>query len=305
MRLTTTFNRILQLPGASVRNLAFTDQGLVIGLRRRRRRRLLCPCGVTTRARYDSSRRRWRHLDFGACQVWLEADIHRIDCRACGRVRTEQVPWARPEARHTSDFENVVAWLAQRMDKTSIARLLRCSWEAVDAIVARVVVDHIDDARLDHLYRIGVDEVSYKRGHRFLTIVADHDTGNVVWVGKQRSKAAFEEFFTALGPERTAAIEAISLDGSSVYLPVTREQIPQARICLDPFHVIKWTNEVVESVYRSEAPKIPRGPGLPSGRSGGAPASRFGPAGRTSTTSTGRSWGCCAGTATSSGVPGN
>lgn len=145
MRLTTAFNRILELPGASVRTVAFTDQGIVIELRRRRRR-LLCPCGATTMARYDSSRRRWRHLDFGACQVWLEADVHRVDCRGCGRVRTEQVPWARPNARHSSDFENVVAWLAQRMDKTSIGKLLRCSWEAVDAIVARVVVDHIDDA---------------------------------------------------------------------------------------------------------------------------------------------------------------
>jgi hypothetical protein len=70
-------------------------------------------------------------------------------------VRTEQVPWARPNARHTTDFENVAAWLAQRMDKASIARLLRCSWEAVDAIVTRVVADHLDDARLDRLYRIG------------------------------------------------------------------------------------------------------------------------------------------------------
>ena len=159
VRLTTAFNRILQLPGASVHTVAFTDRGLVIGLRRRRHR-LLCPCGATTAARYDSSRRRWRHLDFGAWQVWLEADIHRLDCRACRRVRTEQVPWARPNARHTSDFENVVAWLAQRMDKTSIGRLLRCSWEAVDAIVARVVVDHIDDSRVNNLYRIGVYEIS-------------------------------------------------------------------------------------------------------------------------------------------------
>jgi transposase len=106
----------------------------------------------------------------------------RIDCRSCTRVRTEQVSWGRPNARHTTDFENVVAWLAQRMDKASIARLLRCSWEAVDAIVTRVVADHIDDARLDRLYRIGVDEISYKRGHKFLTIVADHDTGNVASV---------------------------------------------------------------------------------------------------------------------------
>jgi transposase len=128
-------------------------------------------------------------ISSSACQVWLEADIHRIECRSCKRVHTEQVSWARPGARHTTDFENTAAWLAQRMDKTSISRLLRCSWEAVDAIVARVVVDHIDDTRLDNLFRIGVDEISYKRGHKFLTIVADHDSGDVVWIGKERSKA--------------------------------------------------------------------------------------------------------------------
>ncbi|WP_263399565.1 helix-turn-helix domain-containing protein [Saccharopolyspora pogona] len=144
--------------------MSFTDQGIVLGLRRRRRL-LVCPCGRKQRGRYDTSRRRWRHLDFGACQVWLEADIHRIDCRGCGRVRTEELPWARPGARHSRDFEDVIAWLAQRMDKTSVSRLMRCSWEAVDRIVGRVVVEHVDDARLDDVYRIGVDEISYKRGH--------------------------------------------------------------------------------------------------------------------------------------------
>ena len=76
------------------------------------------------------------------------------------------MPWARPGARFTRDVEDVVAWLAQRTDKTTITRLLRCSWEAVAGIVTRVVTDHIDDARLDGLYRIGVDEVSYRKGHR-------------------------------------------------------------------------------------------------------------------------------------------
>jgi transposase len=164
VRVTTAFNRILDLPGASVATVSFTDDGLVLGLRRRRRR-LVCPCGRRTRSHCDSSRRRWRHLDFGTCKVFLEAEVHRVDCRGCGRVRTEQVPWARPVARHTRDFEDVAAWLAQRMDKTSVARLLRCTWVAVDHTVDRVVVEHIDDARLDGLLRIGVDEVSYKRGH--------------------------------------------------------------------------------------------------------------------------------------------
>lgn len=111
MRVTTAFNRVLNLPGAWVGSVSFTDQGIVIGLRRRGQR-LRCPCGQPTRARYDTSRRRWRHLDFGACMVWLEADVHRLDCRACGRVRTEQVPWARPGARHSRDFEDLAAWLA-------------------------------------------------------------------------------------------------------------------------------------------------------------------------------------------------
>jgi transposase len=138
VRLTTAFNRILQLPGASVRSVAFTDRGIVIGLRRRRRR-LVCPCSRATTARYDTSRRRWRHLDFGACQVWLEADIHGLDCRSCGRVRTEQMPWARPGARHTTDFENVVA---QRADETSMPS--RRDWRRRRFIV-RAGQERLDD----------------------------------------------------------------------------------------------------------------------------------------------------------------
>src|SRR5262249_14704179 len=102
---------------------------------RRRTRLLTCPCGWRTRSRYDSSRRQRRHLDFGACKVFLEAEVYRIDCQARRRVRTERVPWVRPGARHTTDFEDLAAWLAQRIDKTAVSRLLRCSWEAVDHIV--------------------------------------------------------------------------------------------------------------------------------------------------------------------------
>ncbi len=108
MRVTTAFNRILDLPGASVATVSFTDDGLVLGLRRRRRR-LVCPCGRRSRSRYDGSRRRWRHLDFGTCKVFLEAEVYRIGCLGCGRVRTEQVPWARPGARHTRDFADELA----------------------------------------------------------------------------------------------------------------------------------------------------------------------------------------------------
>jgi transposase len=303
VRVTTAFNRVMNLPGAWVASVAFTDAGIVVGLRRRGTW-LSCPCGWHTRFRYDSSRRRWRHRDFGACKVFLEADLHRVDCRACLRVRTEQIPWARPGARHTRDFEDVAGWLAQRLDKTSVAGLLRCSWEAVDHIVARVVADHIDDARLDGLYRIGVDEISYKRGHRYLTIMADNDTGRVVWVGKDRSQAAFNAFFDALG-QRAEKVAAISLDASSIYKTVAADRIPQATICRDPFHVIRWAGEVVDAAYRAEAPRFPVGDGRPSGGTGAVRATPSAPAKSGSTSATTRFSGRCAGTATGCGAAGN
>jgi transposase len=185
--------------------------------------------------------------------VWLVADVHRVDCAGCGRVRTEEVPWARPRARHSRDFEDLTAWLAQRMDKSSIARMLRCSWEAVDAIVVRVVADRIDDSRLDGLVHIGVDEISYRRGHRYLTVVADHDTGNVVWVSQNRTKDSFEQFFNALGA-RVDALEAVTCDASSIYLPVARQRAPEATICLDPFHVITWAGEALDAVWDQQRP---------------------------------------------------
>ena len=159
MRATTAFNKMLAVPGADVVGVTFTPQGIVVDLRRRARR-LTCPCGWSTRAVYDRSTRRWRGLDLGAARLFLRAEIRRLDCRGCGRIRTEAVPWARPNARFTRDFEDVVGWLAQRMDKTAVTRLLRCSWEAVAGIVTRVVAEQIDARRLTGLLRIGVDEVS-------------------------------------------------------------------------------------------------------------------------------------------------
>src|SRR5205809_790161 len=209
--------------------------------------------GRKVRGRSDRSRRRWRDIDLGAAKVWLEADLARVFCPACQRVRTDDVPWARPGARHSSDFEDMVAWLAQRMDKTALSQLMRCSWQAVHRIVTRVVLERLDDRRLDGLYRIGVDEISYKRGHRYLTVVADHDTGKVVWVGAGRSAETMQTFYDQLGPRRCARIEAVTMDGGHAYIGATRAKAPKATICFDAFHVIKWANEALDAVFRASA----------------------------------------------------
>lgn len=247
MRVTTVFNRVLGLAGTRVTGVRF-EPGMIVVEVCRRRRRLTCPCGATTRAVYDRRTRRWRHLDACGTRVVIEASLCRINCRSCGRVRTETVPWARPNARHTIVFENMVLWCARRMDKTAVAALLRVSWETVDAMITRAAGDPDTLARLDGLRRIGVDEISYKRGHRYLTVVVDHDTGDVVWAGEGKDAATLTKFYTALGPERCANLEAVSMDLGLAFRAATRTAAPQARICADPFHVLKLASETVDVV---------------------------------------------------------
>lgn len=249
MRVTTAFNRMLQIPGATVTSVSIEAAG-VIATVRPRGRRLHCSCGYSTRACYDRSRRRWRHLDVGPMKLWIEAEIRRLDCPSCG-VRTEAVAWARPGARQTRPFEDQVAWLTQRCDKSTVATLMRCAWETVDRIVARVVDEHLVDDRLNGLVHLGIDEISYRRGHRYLTVIACHDTGRVVWVAEGRTKEAVLEFFDALGPERTQQIMAVSMDMTPIYRAAVNEAAPHVHICLDPFHAMKWVNEALDNVYRS------------------------------------------------------
>lgn len=256
MRVTTAFNRVLAIEGTCVISVEFTSEGLVLGVRARRRRHR-CPCGQRVRGRYDQSRRRWRHLDIGVVKVWLEAVVARVRCPRCVAVRTEQVPWARPGARHTRDFQDVVGWLAQRMDKTAVAQLMRCSWSTVDRIVTVVVADHLHDARFDGLTRIGVDEISYRRGRKFLTLVVDHDRPRVVWVGVGHSKATMDAFFEAMGPQRAQQISAASMDDSAAYRSSVTEHAPQAVICLDPFHVMREVNRALDAVFQSQPRNLP------------------------------------------------
>ncbi len=174
------------------------------------------------------------------------AEVARVDCRSFDKVRTQIVGWARPGARHSIDFEDMVAWLVQRTDT-----FMRCSWEAVSAIARRVAPEHLDTARLDGLVRVGVDEMAYRRGHQYLTIVADHDNARVVWVVKGKRGAALELFFDESGAERSSAIEAISMDLGTIFRDAAKRRIPHATIFFDPFHVIQITNRALASVYKS------------------------------------------------------
>jgi transposase len=250
VRATTAFNRLLALAGARVVDVIFGVEGIVVRVALTRRRLVCSRCGQVYRATYDSSFRRWRHLDVAGRRCFIEYELRRVECRDCG-VRVEAVPWARPDARHTRDFENLVAFCAQQMAKSQVQALLRIAWDTVGRIIERVVADHLDERRLAGLVSVGCDELSYRRGQRYLTNVADHATGRIVWSRPGRNAEALRAFFDELG-ERKDSIKAISIDMSGGYEKAIRAALPDAQIAFDPFHVVALTGRAVDDVRREE-----------------------------------------------------
>jgi transposase len=251
VRVTTALNTLLALRGASVTGVRVSAEGVIVTVRLRRRRLACSVCGQVYSGMHDRQRRRWRHLDLAGHRCFVQYELRRVACRDCG-VRVEAVPWARPGARHTREFEDLVAFCAQRMAKSQVQALLRVAWATVGRIVTRVVADHLDERRLDGLTWIGVDEISYRRGHRYLTNVADHQAGAIVWSAPGRSGATLEQFFALLG-NRKDSIRAVSIDMSEPYAGTIRRALPKAEIAFDPFHVIALASRAVDEVRREHA----------------------------------------------------
>ncbi|MFQ4149784.1 ISL3 family transposase [Arthrobacter sp. LAPM80] len=212
-------------------------------------------CGECRRRcpKYDSGegRRRWRALDLGTVPVLLEADAPRVRCRAHG-VIVAAVPWARHQAGHTHTFDAQVAWLATQTSKTAITQLMRVAWRTVGAIITRVWNDTA--ATFDpfaNLTRIGIDEISYKRGHKYLTVVVDHDSGRLVWASPGRDKATLGKFFDALGAQRSAAITHVSADAAEWIATVVAARCPNAVRVADPFHIVKWATDALDDERRT------------------------------------------------------
>ena len=251
MRVTTAFNRMLGLPGAWVKDVAFGEQGMIVVVALRRERPVCAGCGARGLQVKDYRVRRWRHLDVGGMRCEIECRIRRLYCPGCGD-RPELVEWARDGARYTRDFEDLAAWLAQQMSQTQVSRLLRIGWATVTKIARRVVTELLDPGRLDGLELIGVDEISYGADHRFLTCVADHASGGIVWATEGRNAASLRAFFDGLTNEQKASIRAVSIDMSAGYEKAVVHAVPDARVCFDPFHVVQLGGRAADQVRRDE-----------------------------------------------------
>jgi transposase len=250
----TLWRALLGVEKTVIESVEYDEDEQVLLAAVRPTRRAASRCGRCQRRSpwYDrgEGRRRWRALDLGTIQVWLEADAPRVNCREHGPT-VRAVPWARHAAGHTYVFDEQVAWLATQCSKTAVTELMRIAWRSVGAIITRVWADveKLHD-RFAGLSRIGIDEISYKRGHRYLTVVVDHDTGRLVWAAPGRDKATLGSFFDALGEKRCAGITHVSADGADWISDVVADRCPVAVRCADPFHIVKWAADALDEVRR-------------------------------------------------------
>jgi transposase len=212
-----------------------------------------CPVCRRRCSRYDRGReRRWRSLDFGRIRVFVVAQAPRVRCPEHG-VLVAAVPWARHRARHTVGFEQQAAWCAVEMSASAATRLMRCSWRTVGEMVGRVAADlaqRRDGDGLDGLARIGIDEVSYRRGHKYLIVIVDLDRKRLVWAREGRSTKTLIGFFDQLGPVRTSALTHVAADGARWITDAVDDRAPDVVQCADPFHVVAWAMEALDLVRR-------------------------------------------------------
>jgi transposase len=255
VRATTLLNRVLDLPGVRVSGVdphSLSGTGELLVDVKLQRRRLACPwCSFTTQHRYD---RRgvdstWRHLDVAGRICRLRMRRRRLACPDHGVV-TEGVCFARPGARFTRDFDDLVVWLVTRADKTTVAVFARVAWRTVGAMCRRVAAEKLDPDRLSGLVEIGVDEISWRKHHKYLTLVSDHATSQIVWGTAGKNAAAFGRFFDDLPDGAADDLAAISMDLGPAYAKTARERAPHATQCFDPFHVVKLATDALDKVRR-------------------------------------------------------
>lgn len=262
--LNSLLKRALGLERTVVEGVRIEGDSIIVSVRPRRAAPRCPVCGRRCAA-YDRLRpRRWRAPDLGASRCYLEHAPVRARCPEHG-ARTAPVPWARcASSRFTSAFEDWVAWLALHMCRSALAELARVDWHTVGGICARVEAS-LEEAdgrgRLDGLRRIGVDETSYKRGQRYMTVVVDHDRGRVVWACRGHGKDRLNEFLDLLTDAQREAIEVVTADGASWIADAVAERLPRAELAVDPFHAVSWATEALDALRREawrDLRRVPR-----------------------------------------------
>jgi transposase len=262
MRLITLLNQLQHYPCFVYEKARHCrkSQTIEVSVRPRRGSRPVCSGCDKPGTAYDHlGLRRFEFVPLWGCMVVLLYHMRRVDCRRCG-VRVETVPWGIGKHQLSKPYMLFLAYWARKLSWTETARAFHSSWEKVCLSVEYVVQWGLEHRQLGAIAAIGVDEIQYARGHKYLTLVYQIEQGctRLLWIGRERTKESFGEFFTMIGEELTGKIQYVCSDMWQAYLTVIRERCSQAVHILDRFHIVAKMNDALNDVRAAEARALAR-----------------------------------------------
>jgi transposase len=260
MLLTRLLNACHHFPGFVYEGarLNETTQTIEVDVRPRRGSRPRCSgCGHSARGYDTQPERRFEFIPIWGFAVVLLYRMRRVQCRACG-VKVEAVPWGIGKHTLTRAYLLYLAHWAKKLSWKETAQSFHTSWEKVCQAVEYVVQWGLEQRQLGPIRAIGVDEIQYGRGHNYLTLVYQIEAGctRLLWVGKERTEASFEQFFTLIGKELAETIEFVCSDMWKPYLKMIEKHCINALNILDRFHVVAKMNLAIDEVRSAEARRM-------------------------------------------------
>ena len=226
------------------------EEGAIIFSVRRKRGKFRCSeCRSRDVVFRGTLSRRFRMVPIGSKRVYLDYEVQRLECRHCGKIRQEKLGFADPRFSYSHAFERYALELSRHMTIQDVARHLGISWDAIKEIQKRDLTRRFSRPCLTNVERIAIDEISVRKGHRYLTVVLDMDTGAVIFVGDGKGGDALAPFWRRLRRAR-AKVKAVAMDMSPAYIGAVSDHLPKATIVFDHFHVVKLFNDKLSDLRR-------------------------------------------------------
>jgi len=209
-------------------------------------------CGQPAGAIHQWNRRLVRDLNCGAARVWINCRYRTVFCFTCVCHRVEDLVFFEPHQRVTRRLACYVHDLCKVLPIQTVADHLGLNWKTVKQIDQAFLEEAFGQTDYRDLRILAVDEIAIRKGHRYLTVVADHQTGRVVWLGQDRKAETLKAFFAGMTKQQKEALQAIAMDMWAPYIKAVREAVPHVKIVYDLFHVVQAFNKVIDRVRLSE-----------------------------------------------------
>ena len=263
MELITILNRCHRFRGFVYHRATFSPdhKSIEISVRPRKGSVAVCSRCHQPAPGYDQlAERRFEFIPLWGFFVFLLYAMRRVDCRRCAGVVVEEVPWGDGKRTLTKAYMLFLARWARRLSWKETAEAFRTSWEKVFDAVEHVVTWGLEHRTLGQIDAIGVDEIQYAKGHKYLTLVYQIDIGitRLLWVGQERTIESFQQFFTMIGEQIASKIVFVCSDMWEPYLKVVRQKCSQALHILDRFHIVAKMNQALDEVRAEESRRMKR-----------------------------------------------